>query len=218
MKRIAWVLAAFVVVCLVMPSAALALGPVDVDAKAMYWLGELDLDGDSDDMDGIGLDLDLWFTDKLGATLMYYPTSGGGMLDGLDMDYMSLDLKWKVYAPEGGSYVAVGAGYQDNELSDMFESFDTSGFRVFVDGVVDFNETIQGYASYVLLPSLDSIDDSFVDDGDGSEYELGVRFNVARVDIYAGYRAHNMSFDIMFGGPAIDIDNDGFVAGVGFRF
>jgi hypothetical protein len=218
MKRFAWILATFVVLCLVMPSTALALGPVDVDAKVMYWMGELDIEGEvADDMDGVGLDLDLWFTDKLGATILYYPLSGGDMLDGLDADYMSLDLKWKVYNPDGG-YVAVGAGYQDNELSDDFDSLDTSGFRVFVDGVVDFNETIQGYASYVFLPSLDSIFEGLVDDGDGSEYELGVRFNVARVDLYAGYRAHNMSFDVLFGGPSLDIDNDGFVAGVGFRF
>jgi hypothetical protein len=218
MKRISWIAVAFVAVCLMMPSSALALGPVDVDAKLMYWMGELDIEGEGgDDMDGAGLDLDLWFTDKLGATLLYYPLSGGGMLDGLDADYMSLDLKWKVYSPDGG-YVAVGAGYQDNSLGDSGDDLDTSGFRVFVDGVVDFNETIQGYASYVFLPSLDSLDEGFVDDGDGSEYELGVRFNVAKVDLYAGYRAHNMSFDILFGGPTIDIDNDGFVAGVGFRF
>jgi hypothetical protein len=219
MKRIAWILATFVVVCLVMPSTALALGAVDVDVKVMYWLGELEIEGEGgDDMDGVGLDLDLWFTKRFGATVLYYPTSGGGMLDGLDADYLSLDLKWKVYAPEGGSYVAVGAGYQDNELKDFGDSLDTSGFRVFVDGAVEFNDFIQGYASYVFLPSLDSLDEGFVDDGDGSEYELGVRFNVAMVDLYAGYRAHNMSFDIMFGGPTIDIDNDGFVAGVGFRF
>lgn len=218
MKRFAWILTAFVAACLVMPSAALAVGPVDVDAKVMYWLGELDIDGESDDMDGAGLDLDLWFTDKLGATLLYYPTSGSGMLDGVDMDYMSLDLKWKVYSPSEGNYVAVGAGYQDSELSDDFESLDTSGFRVFVDGAVGFNDFIQGYASYVFLPSLDSIQEGFVDDGDGSEYEAGLRFTVSKVDIYAGYRAHNMSFDIVGGGPTIDIDNDGFVAGVGFRF
>ncbi len=218
MKRTAWILATLMVVCLVAPSTALALGPVDVDAKVMYWLGELDFAGEgSDDMDGVGLDLDLWFTDKFGATLMYYPTSGGGMLDGLDMDYMSLDLKWKVYSPGESTYVAVGAGYQDNEMDMGFDSVDTSGFRVFVDGAVGFNDFIQGYASYVFIPSLDALDDVF-DDGDGSEYELGVRFAVKIVDIYAGYRAHNMSFNFIEGGPALDFDTDGFVAGVGFRF
>ena len=218
MKRTTWILATLMVVCLVAPSTALALGPVDVDAKVMYWLGELDFAGEaSDDMKGVGLDLDLWFIDKLGVTLMYYPTSGGGMLDGLDMDYMSLDLKWKVYSPGENTYVAVGAGYQDNELDMGFDTADTSGFRVFVDGAVGFNDFIQGYASYVFLPSLDALDDVF-DDGDGSEYELGVRFTVKIVDIYAGYRAHNMSFSFMEGGEALDFDNDGFVVGIGFRF
>ena len=220
MKRIAWILATFVVVCLVIPSTALALGPVDVDAKLMYWLGELDVAGEgTDNMDGAGLDLDLWFTDKLGATILYYPLSGSGMLDGIDADYMSIDLKWKVYSPEGGNYVAVGAGYQDTTLGPGGgDDLDTSGFRVFVDGVVGFNDFIQGYASYVYLPSLDSVDPGFLDDGDGTEYELGVRFTVKKVDIYAAYRAHNMDFDILGDGPTIAIDNDGFVVGVGFRF
>lgn len=219
MKRIAWIAVAIMAVGLLMPSSALALGPVDVDAKVMYWLGELDVEFEgSDDMDGVGLDLDLWFTDKLGATILYYPLSGSGELDGVDADYMSIDLKWKVYSPEGGNYIAVGAGYQDNELGPSGDSLETSGFRVLVDGAIGFNDFIQGYASYVFLPSLDSPVDFAFDDGDGSEYELGVRFTVKMVDIYAGYRAHNMSFDILGGGPAIDIDNDGFVAGVGFRF
>ena len=221
MKRTLWILAALVVTILVGSSSALSLGAVDVDAKLMYWLGELEVEGEvsGEDMDGVGLDLDLWFTDKLGATILYYPLSGGGMLDGIDADYMSIDLKWKVYSPEGGNYVAVGAGYQDNTLGPGGgDDLETSGFRVFVDGAVGFNDFIQGYASYVFLPSLDSIEDGFVDDGDGSEYELGVRFTVKKVDIYAAFRAHNMTFDILGGGPSIDLDTDGFVTGVGFRF
>ncbi len=218
MKRTAWILAALMVVCLVAPSTALALGPADVDAKLMYWLGDLEIEGTSDDMKGVGLDVDVWFIDKLGVTLMYYPTSGGGMLDGLDMDYMSLDVKWKVFSPGDNTYISVGAGYQDNSLDPGFESYDTSGFRLVAEGALGFNDFIQGYINYVYIPSLDSFVEGVFDDGDGSEYELGVRFTVKIVDIYAAYRAHNMGFQFLGGGPTENIDNDGFVAGVGFRF
>jgi hypothetical protein len=217
MKRTTLILAILSLACLVAPSTALALGPVDVDAKLLYWFGEMEIEGESDNMDGVGLDVDVWFTNRLGATVLYYPTSGGGDLTTLDTDYLSLDLKWKLFAPSDNSHIAVGLGYQDNELDLMFQSFDTSGYRVFVEGAVGFTDTIQGYASYVFMPDMSSLDDG-LDDGDGSEYELGVRFAVKRLDIYAGYRAHNMSFDETGGGFTADIDNDGFVTGIGFRF
>ncbi len=218
MKRTAWILAALMVVCLVAPSTALALGPVDVDAKVMYWLGDFEIEGVSGDMKGAGLDADFWFIEKLGVTLMYYPVSGSGILDGLDMDYMSLDVKWKVFSPGDNTYIAVGAGYQDTEIGMGSSSYDTSGFRVVAEGAIGFNDFIQGYASYVYLPTLDGFVEGVFEDGDGSEYELGVRFTVKIVDIYAAYRAHNMGFPFMGGGPDYNMDNDGFVVGAGFRF
>ena len=213
MKRIVWILAVVATLCMLAPSTAMALGPVDVEVRAAYWLAELDSDGEIDDMEGPGVEASVWFTNKLGVTGALYQTSGSGLLDGLDIDFLSLDVKWRLLSPTEHNYLAVGVGYQTTDF-DSFISFDTSGPRVLVEGNVGLVGILQGYGRYVYMPDLDDL--AGLTDGSGSEFEAGVKLKFGIIEIFGGYRAHNMSFDDA--GSSVDLDTNGYLAGVGFEF
>jgi hypothetical protein len=208
---------ALTAVFLLASSSALALGPVDVEGRVMYWQGDSDFDGGVDDFTGYGAEFDLWFTNKLGVTAALWPVEGDGMLDGLSKDYMSLDVKWRLFSPTEHNYLAVGAGYQDIDISTPFGDFDTSGFRLVVEGNVGLVGILQGYGTLAYMPSMDELDTVF-DTGTAMEYEFGVQVKFAILGIYAGYRVHDVEWDFNDGPGSVTLKDDGFVAGVGFEF
>ena len=67
MKRNVWTIMALTAVFLLVPSTAMALGPVDVEGRVMYWQGDTEIDGETADMDGYGAEFDLWFTKQAGC-------------------------------------------------------------------------------------------------------------------------------------------------------
>ncbi len=217
MKRNVWMIMALTAVFLLVPNAAMALGPVDVEGRVMYWQGDTEIDGETADMDGYGAEFDLWFTNKLGVTAAFWPVEGKDLAAGFEKDYMSLDVKWRLFSPTEHNYLAVGVGYQDIDLTTPGESFDSSGFRVVVEGNVGLVGILQGYGTLAYMPSMDALDDVF-DDGNGMEYEFGVQIKFAVMGIYAGYRSHDVEFDFSDGSGSVKLKDDGFVAGVGFEF
>jgi len=217
MKRNVCMIMALTAVFLLASSSALALGPVDVEGRVMYWQGDTDVDGAVADMDGYGAEFDLWFTNKLGVTAAVWPVSGKDLADGFDKDYMSLDVKWRLFSPTEHNYLAVGAGYQDTDISTPFGDFDTSGFRLVVEGNVGLVGILQGYGTLAYMPSMDELDTEF-DTGTGMEYEFGVQVKFAVLGIYAGYRVHDVDWDFTDGPGSVTLKDDGIVAGVGFEF
>ncbi len=217
MKRNVWTTLTLTVLFLLVSSSAMALGPVDVEARVMYWKGDASIDEGSADMDGYGAEFDLWFTNKLGVTANFWSVEGKDMLQGFEKDYMSLDVKWRLLSPTEHNYLAVGVGYQDTDVGTPFGTFDTPGFRLVVEGNVGLVGILQGYGTLAYMPILDQLDDEF-DDGSGMEYEFGVQIKFAVVGIYAGYRMHDMEFDFTDGPGSVSLKDDGFVAGVGFEF
>ena len=217
MKRNLCMIMALTAVFLLASGSALALGPVDVEGRVMYWQGDTEIDTETADMDGYGAEFDLWFTNKLGVTAGFWPVEGKDMAAGFKKDYMSLDVKWRLFSPTEHNYLAVGVGYQDTDVTTPFGSFGTSGFRAVVEGNVGLVGILQGYGTLAYMPSMDALDDGF-DSGTATEYEFGVQIKFAVMGIYAGYRSHDVEFDFSDGSGAVDLKDDGFVVGVGFEF
>jgi hypothetical protein len=215
MKRIGWILVVAAALCMLAPTSALALGPVDVEVKAVYWQAEVNSDGTKADLDGPGIEASVWLLNKkLGITGALYQTEGSGLAEGLDVDFTSLDVKWRLLNPTEHNYLAVGLGYQQNDF-DTFISVDTSGVRILVEGNFGIVGILQGYGRYVYLPSLD--DNVLFTDADATEFEAGVELKFGLLSIHGGYRAHNITFSDG-GSGSVDFDTDGFVAGVGVQF
>ncbi len=218
MIRKLWMALAITGMVLAVPTYAIAWTPAGGAVNLGYWLGEMDFSGETDDMDGYGVEADLWLTPRLCVSLDYYPTNGGGVFRQLDTNYVALDLKWKVLSPNERTALSVGIGWQSTSLTIPGDRISTKGPRLLVEGEVGLRGGLRGYAGYVYLPDLDDLDEA-VTNGDGVEYALGLKLDVRFFDVYAGYRVHDISFEFSGIGPTtIEIDNAGFVAGIGWTF
>jgi hypothetical protein len=217
MKRNVWMIPVLACIVFLATGSSLALGPVDLEARVMYWKGDFEDTGATADMDGYGAEVDLWFTNKIGVTAAMWPVEAKDMFSGFELDYMSLDLKWRLFSPTEHNYLAIGAGYQDIDVGTPFGSYGTSGFRAVLEGNVGLVGVLQGYGTLAYMPSMDELDVVF-DSGSAMEYEFGVKFKLGLVGIYAGYRMHDMEFDFSEGGGSVQLKNDGYVAGIGFEF
>lgn len=218
MIRKLWMIPVVAGLILVMPSAAMAWKPAGGAVELVYWLGEMDFSGETDDMEGFGVEADVWITPRLGASLDYYPTNGGGVFNQLDTNYVALDLKWKLLNAGEKGFLSAGLGWQATALTVPGDRISTKGFRLVLEGEATIAGPVRGYIRYAHLPDLDDLAPQ-VTGGDGVEYAFGLKLDVRYFEIVAGYRVHDTGFDFTGIGPAaIDIDNAGMIAGIGWQF
>lgn len=208
MKKLAGVVAIAAAVFVLGTGSAVAMGPVDGEVTAMYWMSETEVDvgfgSASEDSEDIGFRGELWFMKKLGVSVALFSAD----LEDSDatIDYNNLDVKWRVLSPTENNFLAVGAGWQQIDL----DGDDADGFRVVVEGRVAIVGIVYFYGRGAHAPELDA--DGI--DGDMTELEAGVMVKPAPfLQLFGGYRSNDMSFD---GG--IDLTTDGFVIGAGVNF
>ncbi len=214
---------------------ALAVGPIDGEVGAVWWANEFQSTGGSTaisgDGDAPGYRAELWLFKKYGVRAGQF-SSDLGDLSMDNADYLSVDVMWKVFSPTENNYFAVGAGWQDMDLASVGLDGNTSGARLTADGRVAAAGLVYFYGHASSLPSLDDADATIAADGtfedlSGFETEVGVSVKLAPfVSLRGGYRTQTVDFTRtgfvpLPGQPATvsgEVESDGFLAGLTFRF
>ena len=231
MKRCVETTVGAVLICLA-AAPALALGPVDGEVGVIYWANEYDSSGGTTVLDSVdsaapGFRAELWLLDRYGIRAGMY----GSDLDDLDMEsseQMSVDLLWRAFSPTSNNFFAVGAGWQETDLSTIGLDGDTSGARVGVEGRVSAG-VVYFYGQGSYFPSLKDAESSSGVDGrfeemEGHEYEVGVSWKMMPfVSLRAGYRVHSVDFvrtdfDLLGTTVAGNAETAGYLAGLTVRF
>lgn len=203
-------------------SPALALGPVEVEAGAIYWVHDLEVDSDGESVkesaDAEALFAELWIN-KLGFRGAWYKSDVDENEIKAEVDYKSLDARWKVLKLTDSNFVALGAGWQQIEVDAMGESVDSSGIRLVADGNVGLGRLVYLYGEYVYYLEMDgfSIEGMSTGDLDGYEFEFGLSIKpFPFLNLKAGYRISEFDYDI--DGGTETWTPDGYYAGVSFNF
>lgn len=201
---------------LVLPPVAFAAGPVDIEVGLAYWLSEAEETGtesvDSEDLGGwVELGVSRW-----GFALSHWqiaPDEGG------DSDTTALDVKFRVFEPTEGNYIALGVGGEKFSFEGSgFEDDFTSG-RVLVEGGVSI-KIVKIKGRYAYLPSLGDLNVGPVRFEGDTGYEAEAMVSVHPFPfffVHAGYRLQSLDFDV----PDVGTFNQevkGPFAGVGFKF
>ena len=124
-----------------------------------------------------------WWERKWGARGAIYQSDHNG----LDFDtnkHLAVDVKRRLFSSPGNSYLAVGLGWDDIELSDA-ES--TSGMRFVAEGRYDLFGPAYLFGQAAATPWLSDIEG--VVDPFGTELEIGLAINpYPSMSLKAGYR------------------------------
>lgn len=194
-----------------------ALGPVDVEVTALYWMSDSELGGVSEDSKGPGVRGELWIK-RLGFAAHSYKLDPDTLFDGESLTSTAADVKFRLISVAENSFLAAGVGYGTMDLSGP-GSGETSGLRLVAEGRIGLVGILYGYGRAAYLPSLDDweVEGATLTDGDGREVELGVMVQpFPFLQLFGGYRNAEASFDLA--GAAVDLKSDGIVVGVGVKF
>jgi hypothetical protein len=197
---------------------ALAAGPVDVEVGALYWAHDLELEMVETveySADAPALFGEVWIN-KLGFTADWYQSDVDEPDVGdAEVDYKSLDARWKLLEVPGGNFLAVGAGMQQIDLSGDGESFDSTGFRIVADAKLGLGRIVYAFGEAAIWTGLDDFEGEGVllEDPSGHEIEVGISIKPAPFfNIKAGYRTSTLDYDA--DGMGAEWAADGFFAGL----
>lgn len=224
-------LAVSILACTLAPSWA--LGPVDVEVGAFYWLSSTESDGGTigfdSDSGAVGFRGELWVK-KFGLRAAVYGTDIDD-LSGESADSTSIDLLWRPFSLTDKSYFAVGAGWMDIDLETIGMAGDTSGLRVAAEGSVGLVGIMSFYGQAAYYPDLDDSQATPAaagrfEDLSGREVELGLSWKTAPfLSFRAAYRTQKVEFTRTGFSPIPgiteldgEVETDGFLAGLTFRF
>jgi hypothetical protein len=208
-------------------SPAAALGPVDGEVGAVYWFNDFEAPGISEDAGAPGFRAELWFVERFGVRGARFSSDPDDLGSGASSDYTSIDLLWRALSAAENSFLAVGAGWEEIDLSSIGLDGDTSGVRLSLEGRLGLIGAIYGYAQLSYLPALDDapsvVPGLRFDEMTGLEYEAGVSWKMAPfVSLRAGYRRNSVDFTLDDGLPGSDpedtAESAGFLAGLGLHF
>ncbi len=224
MNRTQGILVRAVIVCSLLGSPALAVGPVDGEVGALWWNNDFDAELGSQNASASagapGFRGEVWLFEDYGMRAALFESDPDGAGD--KTDYTSIDLMWKAFSPTENNYFAFGVGWEDADLAGI----ETSGARLSVEGSVGIITVLQAYGQASYLPSMDEFEatpEVSFEDMNGHELELGLAWNAAPlVNVRAGYRQTVMDFTEVDSLLAQKTDGSteskGLLVGVGLRF
>jgi hypothetical protein len=209
-----WILAAAVLV-LLPQAAARAAGPVDVEVGIAYWDAKEETTGEpSVDASDVGGWVELGLSRFAFALSQWRVSPEDG-----DADFTALDVKYRVFEPTEGNFIAVGVGGERVNIDGGDFSDSSTSARVLVEGGVSI-KIVKIMGRYAYLPSLGDITvgpDTIRGDK-GYEAEAMVSVHPAPFFfVHGGYRIDSLDFELP-DGSGVTLESKGPFAGVGFKF
>ena len=214
MRSCRWIVVA-AVLCVISSAGALAAGPVDVEFGLAYWVADEDVTGEAkknaEDFGGwVELGVSRWAFAL--SQWRVSPDEGSG-------DFTSLDVKFRVFEPTEGNFVALGVGGERFNVEGSGFKDDSTSARVLVEGGVSF-KIVKIVGRYAYLPSLGDLtvgpDTVKGDKGYDAEAMISVH-PLPFFFLHAGYRVSSLDFELP-DGSGLTLEDKGPFAGVGFKF
>ena len=172
-----------------------ASGQVSGEAILAWWANDFEADLGEGEIDAgsVGGHLDLW-GGKWGGRAALYSSDLADAASADDVNYFSLDLKYRFVSPSKNNYFAGGIGWQ---RLDLIDGDDTNGVRLVLDGRVSLIGILYLYGQGAWLPWLDDTD--LRTDLKGFEFEGGVSLQpLPLLSLRLGWRI----FEVDSTGPA----------------
>ncbi len=221
----------FIVLLIALATPVFALGPVDVEAGASYWLSDTKVaagETTTVSSDDISLWAQIWVK-KWGAKAAVYKTDlSDDIVEGpQQIDYTSLDFRYKVVRFSENNFLALGMGYQSIDVDTNEGSIDSSGWRLSAETHVGLARIVNFYGEGAYYFGMDDLKGGGKTSGEnlnGWELEVGVSIKpFPFFNIRAGYRQSNVDFDMTpeeakAAGPGSSIKPDGFIVGISINF
>lgn len=184
-----------------------AAGPLDAEAGLLLWFPDVDTsDISAISADGQGSYADLWWSNSWGLSADYFEVDPdfGGLADTTSF---SLDIKRRLISPTENNYIALGAGWEDNEL---VGGGSAEGPRLLVEARAGLG-IVFAYGKLAWMPDLG--DSGVFSDLEGTETDLGVSITpFPLVNFRIGYR----KFETDFNGGSFQAD--GYYLGAALHF
>lgn len=174
------------------PVPGMAAGPVDGEATVNWWANDFDADTDGGDVDAgaLGGQVQLWWNENWGLQGSLYRSDLADSTGENDTDYLSLDLKQRLFSVTEHNYLAAGIGY---ERLDMNVNGNTQGLRLLVEGRVGLVGAVYAYGSTAWIPVFENTDTR--EDLDALEFEAGIGVSpLPFVTLSAGWRKFALDF------------------------
>ena len=189
------------------PVSAYSLGPVDAELGVVYWAHDVDSsDLGNASADGDGAYAELWFANSWGLNGEYF-TSDPDLPGMADSSSLSIDVMRRILSPTENNFVALGAGWQDTELTGGGSG---EGLRLVAEGRAGVG-VLFVYGQAAWMPELG--DAGIRKDLSATEIEFGVSFTpFPFLNLRAGYR----SFETDFRGGSQS--SDGYLIGGAIHF
>lgn len=222
-----WKVGAAASIAFALAIAAPAVAAVDGEVELRYWNNEVEIGGDAGgDMDsapGAGLRVEIVLIKRLALAGEYFKLVGEGDLEETEFTQGTLDAKWRIIAPSRNTFFAVGLGYLNYEVDSEGEKFDTSAYRIMVDGRFGFIKILYVYGRLAYLPSISdlTVDGFTFAEGDtGYDVEVGLGIEpIPILSLWVGYRAEKFDFKEPGGGSGrLSFESSGAFFGAGIHF
>jgi len=186
-RRILLILA----LCWLPTTGALAAGPVDGNVSLNWWANDFDPDLGSGELDAgaVGGRAELWWNQTWGLQGALFRSDLADSGSAGDVDYLSIDVKRRLFSPSENNFIAAGVGYEHLGLT----GGDTEGLRLLVEGRVGLAGAVWAYGQSAWIPVFD--DTATREDQDGFEFEAGIGFSpLPFVELSAGWRKFALDF------------------------
>jgi len=195
-------------------SSALALGLIDGELGTVWWANNFQANTTTSSYNagGYGIRGNLWLDNRWGVS--------GTMLQsdltdiGLDSNnHYSFDLQRRILSLSDNSYIALGLGWEQLNLSND----SSSGSRLQISGRVSLLGIAYLYGRSTWIPQLS--DFAGYQDVSGLEHEAGISITpFPFLSLRAGYRRFSLDFTNASSGLGDSTESNGFILGAGFHW
>jgi len=184
-----------------------AAGPVDAEAGLTWWVHDVDTpELNNVTADGPGAYAEIWWDEAWGVGAEYFKTDPDTRRASSVSEF-SFDLKRRLASPTENNFLAVGAGWKNQ---DVIGGGTADGFRLLLEGRVGVG-ILFGYGTLAWMPDLG--DAGLRRDLDATEYQFGVSLTpFPFLNLRLGYRKSDLNFN---GGSQT---SDGFLLGAAIHF
>lgn len=167
------------------------------------------------DVGSIGAEVEFWWR-RWGLKGSYFEADVIDNDSTQGQDFLSVDLKRRIFSPTRNSFVALGLGWENIELGTVGDGADTQGARLLLEGRLALTPIFHLYGHAAWMPSLE--DTQATKDTKGREFELGLAVKpLPHISLRVGYRQFRLDFKSMDGADESS-KSSGVILGAGVHW